>query len=534
MVTKNDTVKNRKQKKNTLTIFMSYASEDAILAKGVQAELQKAFPFGVEVIVDTRAIKPGDDFKATIDRNLDRADILLILFTSQSKTSHSYTGYEVGFFNRSKADNRFITKGVERTIVPFCIGCGLPGTANYLNGLEINSSDVFKLFEDPTSFRRAGVKKLGEDNPVSRLLFRIAEIAKAVIGQGAEESAIRSNVQDSSERLYTVIFNYLQTRIYSESFPERKIIIRAGVLPNSLDEETVLSTASIELVGGSFELFGIILESNTKELTWSEFLSKIKPQELAPTWNEGIRLMVYSALRGDYDDNYHVVSTLKRDKAFRMFVSRVVTYYNGQIEVHVYIVEMKARDYGDQITTRLLKAISVGLKFRFLVLEDESPFTAEKLSYPTVNLKPKVNELIQQMNVIIRESRDLEDPEILKRIFGDQGPTKVGDNLRVWNAAIAKLFTASSELLGATESGYPIKKDAFLKALRSFADKTQYMNQEFTAKALTALEEEIAKSVSKYASIRAQVDQPAQAQRTRSANAKIASVATAPSPKESV
>jgi hypothetical protein len=140
-------------KTKTVTIFISYAREDAALAIALQDELLRVFPFGVDVIVDTRSIKPGEDFRLVLDKKLDSSDILLILFTDQPKASHSYTGYEVGYFSRSRAQNRFITKDIERPIIPFCIGRQFPDTAEYMEGVEIDPGDVFKLVEDPTSFR---------------------------------------------------------------------------------------------------------------------------------------------------------------------------------------------------------------------------------------------------------------------------------------------------------------------------------------------------------------------------------------------
>jgi hypothetical protein len=101
-------------------------------------ELLRVFPFGVDVIVDTRSIKPGDDFRLVLDKKLDSSDILLILFTDQPKASHSYTGYEVGYFSRFRAQNRFITKNIERAIIPFCIGRQFPDTAeSWLKTLRV-------------------------------------------------------------------------------------------------------------------------------------------------------------------------------------------------------------------------------------------------------------------------------------------------------------------------------------------------------------------------------------------------------------
>jgi TIR domain len=479
-------------KKRTVTIFISYAREDAALATALQDELLRVFPFGVDVIVDTRSIKPGDDFRIVLDKKLDSSDILLILFTDQPKASHSYTGYEVGYFSRSRAQNRFITKEIERPIIPFCIGRQFPDTAEYMEGVEIDPDDVFKLSENPASFRASRAIPLGDDNVVLKLLIRIGEIVTSVTGLGADQAALRSNIRDSAQRLYQSIFTYLQSRIYSEGFPERKIILRPGQFLPGTNEDGILSNATIELVGRSFELFGV-LDTATRIFTWPEFVSHIHPGELVSVWNEGIRHLAVAALKGDYSDNYHVVSSPKRDKAFRMFVSRVVKYYSGQTEIHIYIVEMITKSYGDEETTRLLQAISVGLKFRFLVLEKESPFTCENLSYPTVKMRPTITEFLSQMELILKEARDarLDDPLLLQRIFGSDGPTVVQKNMDTWKDASTQLYTAAHTLLQANDEDAPTERAAFLKHLSYFVECTKAMNHEFTTKALEALAEEI-------------------------------------------
>jgi TIR domain len=479
-------------KTKTVTIFISYAREDAVLATALQDELLRVFPFGVDVIVDTRSIKPGEDFRMVLDKKLDNSDILLILFTDQPKASHSYTGYEVGYFSRSRAQNRFITKDIERPIIPFCIGRQFPDTAEYMQGVEIDPGDVFKLVEDPTSFRGTRALPLSDDNVVLKLLARIGEIVTKVTGLGAYQAALRTNIRDSAQRLYQSIFSYLQTRIYSEGFPERKIILRPGQILAGTNDDEILSNATIELVGRSFELFGV-LDTATRVFTWSEFLSHIHPSELVSAWNEGIRHLAIAALKGDYGDNYHVVSSPKRDKAFRMFVSRVVKYYSGQTEIHIYIIEMITKSYGDEETTRLLQAISVGLKFRFLVLEKQSPFTCENLSYPTVKMRPMITEFLSQMDLILKESLNarLDDPLLLKRIFGSDGPVLVQKNMDTWKDASSQLYTAAHTLLQASEPDTPQEKTAFLNHLSHFVQCTKAMNQEFTTRALQALAEEI-------------------------------------------
>jgi hypothetical protein len=67
--------------------------------------------------------------------------------------SHSYTGYEVGFFSRSKAHRPYIVGDVERLIIPFCVGSEFPDTADYMQGIDVDASDIFNLVEEPGAFR---------------------------------------------------------------------------------------------------------------------------------------------------------------------------------------------------------------------------------------------------------------------------------------------------------------------------------------------------------------------------------------------
>ncbi|RAI41646.1 toll/interleukin-1 receptor domain-containing protein [Rhodoplanes roseus] len=470
-------------------IFISYASEDQDLAKDVNQELRKLFPRGIRIFFDRASLDAGSEFKDAIDAALDTSDILLILFSDQTKPSYSFTGYEAGFFSASKTKRPSLIPGVERVIIPFCIGSKAPAVTFNLQHINIDPDQVISLVEDPASFMRNEPKPLDDDNPVLRLLTRIAEIVGQAWDLG-DRDAIRDNIRYAADRLYLRLFKYLQNRKCQEDIPERKVIIRTG--PPAASRAELLANATVELEGGSFSLFGIS-EIPTRSFGWSQFLGMIVPRELASAWAEGLKLMVTAALERDFEDNYHVVASLRGDKAFRLFVSRVVTFYNGSTEIHVYVVEMKSKDYGDEITTRLLKGISVGLRFRFLVLEEQSPFTVAKLSYPVVKMKPAVTELLSQIRVVLRESREarLDEPDILARIFGGDGPAIVKRNLDTWNGTLAALEKAAHALLAASDADADPVKATFIAALRDFAEKTDAMNREFTARALQALADEI-------------------------------------------
>jgi hypothetical protein len=65
-----------------------------------------------------------------------------------------------------------------------------------------------------------------------------------------------------------------------------------------------------------------------------------------------------------FAENRRLLAPSDQRRFFRLFVSKSVVYHSGIMELHIYVVEVKSRDYGDPTTTMLLKAISVGLMYR--------------------------------------------------------------------------------------------------------------------------------------------------------------------------
>ena len=225
------------------------------------------------------------------------------------------------------------------------------------------------------------------------------------------------------------------------------------------------------------------------------------PAELRANCIAGIQQLATTVLKGG-GDNYHVVTTVPRDKSFRMFVSKVVTYVSQKTEIHIYVVQMRTRDYGDPQSTRLLKAISVGLRFRSLVLEDQSPFRPEKLGYPVVtaaDLKAKVSEMLGQMDLILREAveADLSDPAFLILIWGKKQEKKVQDMIDVWEKTRRQLYAAADEVLSASDDdNFRRKKENFVKALQAFGGEIETMNCEFTSRILTLLRNYVEQKIS--------------------------------------
>jgi len=92
--------------------------------------------------------------------------------------SHSYTGYEIGYFNRSIQQNPKGPAGFERIYIPFCIGADIPDTMHDIQGVSIGADDVYKVLKTKVD---SGVEQLlDEDHPVVKLLTRISDLVMAV------------------------------------------------------------------------------------------------------------------------------------------------------------------------------------------------------------------------------------------------------------------------------------------------------------------------------------------------------------------
>ena len=122
-----------------INIFLSYAREDRELVASIESLLKDTFEFAPLNVHRDVEIKEGQNWAKQIDTALQEADILLVIFTDRMKMSHSYTGYEIGYFNRSIQQNPKGPAGFERIYIPFCIGADIPDTMHDIQGVSIGA-----------------------------------------------------------------------------------------------------------------------------------------------------------------------------------------------------------------------------------------------------------------------------------------------------------------------------------------------------------------------------------------------------------
>jgi hypothetical protein len=487
-----------KHSPSCINIFISYAREDKELVASIDNLLRDTFEFAPLNIYRDIEIKEGQNWAKQIDVALQEADILLVIFTDRMKMSHSYTGYEIGYFNRSIQQRRKGSAGFDRIYIPFCIGADVPDTMHDIQGVSIGGDEVYKVLK--TKIESGSEPVVGEDHPVFKLLARLSDLVMQTLGTGNGRASKSTRVTKQASALYRIIHEYLQGRVSSETYPERKLIIRTSTRPDFGRDGVDLTKSSVELIGDFADIFNVTIgQTIGREFAWSELCERI-PSELRANCVAGIQQLATTVLKGG-GDNYHVVTTVPRDKSFRLFVSKVVTYVSQKTEIHIYVVQMRTKEYGDPESTRLLKSISVGLRFRSLVLEEESPFRPEKLGHPVVtaaDLKAKVSEMLGQMDLILREcvEADLSDPALLILIWGKGQEKKVQDMLDLWEMTRKRLYTTADEVLSSgDDESFRRKRENFIKALQAFGEDIETMNREFTSRVLTLLRDYVERKI---------------------------------------
>jgi len=479
-----------------LHVFISYSSEDRDLATAIAEELRRAFnPTVLKLTIDVE-FSLGSNWRDRLKADLDDTDVLLVVATGKQKVSHSFTGFEVGYFDASISHSpkmeHFPTQ--DRIMIPIAVFTKTPETMSDIQALQINAPfdpmvvdpAALKNPASPTGAAHVAMRK----TPIFKLFKRIQGIINQSVQLTDDElEAVNTQLLDASGRLFNIIHLELQKRVYQENFPERKIVVRTSLAAASPGRGDPLSDATVEFFG-RFDSFGFQTPQGGP-VSWPQFAENIGEEDVARCWTSTIQMLVSAAMRGDFRDNRQVVTSQEKDRAFRMFVARSVIYYSGVREFHIYIVEIRYKDYGDPTTTMLLKAISIGLQYRFMFLEGKtSEFSPNSFNATLHDLRGRIAEMIQQLDYLLWYSQNagLNEPESILQILGDLPTGEIERKSEIWETEKSKLYAAARKMLATADDRELLQnKAAFVTVLQAFCDSTRVLNQNFTAKVLLAL-----------------------------------------------
>lgn len=395
-----------------LRLFISYASEDTVIAVAVAKGLREALGdvFG-EVNMDKWFLQAGDVFKKELEAKLEKTDELVIVYTGTEKPSHSYPGWEVGYFEGVKRNYP------DRKIVPLFLQ-KLPATAEDVQGVSLNiPRDQLQLAVEEFSTQN----QVDEDDPMCRWIRDLQEKVQRIREEGHYPKAPLREEQDPVicvKKIRLAVFLHLKTTIETVLKPQKQITIKTtGVaLGDGTDD---LPTDAVLIPQGEGSPMRDIFGLSDAEMTWQKFLEQVSGDH-KESWRQAITSVVTSSLTDSINvDNRQIILSHDELKTYRVILTTATRFYDDRREFNLYFVETyRQHEYGDEETTMLLKGLELVCRYRFMFLEDLSEFSSDNiLATPIDRFPSTAAKLLRELNLTRKDTRNagLDLPAVWKR-----------------------------------------------------------------------------------------------------------------------
>lgn len=471
-----------------LVIFLSYATEDQQLANTIAQKLTSAFGARTVDLRYMSQFELGTNFRTTIDQALDVADILIVIATGREKLSHTFTGYEVGYFRHSQQTRLYIdeNKKAQRIIIPVAIFADTPATISEIEGIGIGQTDRF-------FFELADGKLTGQkDDPFLKLLDRIDGILEKTdpdSRSSEQREQDRNRYKEESRKFYAELSGLMSTLPLAQATPKTKIIVRLPpyYVPSDAGIDDRISFSQTGPTTGIFSR-----TPPTGFQKWKDFSTFIGTEEVALTWGDALTNLISATVTGDFSQGDEIVFSHDRQKAFRLFVSKSILYFDKSQTLDVYVIPtLKLGDVGDPKTTYLSKGLAAGLRYRALFLESTSPFAPVMFKLgESSEFRAMVSKLLRELRLVLVRSDEAKHSQRdnLVWLFGaeDEAVSEVLGMMELWNEQKERLYEAAENAL-ASSAPDKEQRESFVKVLREFCEKTKPINTVWLKKVMRAL-----------------------------------------------
>jgi TIR domain len=426
-----------------LRFFISYASEDILIATAVAKALREALG-GVfaEVNIDRWFLEAGEEFQKQIEEKLERTDIFISLYTGRVK---EWTGWEIGYFERVMRGSQ-----KKRSILAMYLN-DLPKALARYQGINLNIlEEHLSLSAEEFAAINNGVSE--EDAAVRFLLSLQERVDENRVASGFSKATPGENEDPVKcvQMMKLAIFNHLRTKVQVTIKPQKQIQIRTTDTALKAAHANLPMDAELVPVGnGTMSIFGL---GGDKPRMWKEFLADIAASEQANSWRIAINSVVNSSSGNRIDvDNSQIVISSDGKNTYRVILTSSVRYYDDKREFTLYLVEALARpDNGDELTTQTLKAIEFACRFRFLFFEKASPFSPQSVDLTDLHFSAR--KLIRELDWLRKDSSDskLDQPSVWLGLVKD--PDKFNALVRLYQPKEQQLRTIAARILETDES----------------------------------------------------------------------------------
>jgi hypothetical protein len=458
----------------TLNYFISYATEDREIANFISNLLKKSLgvkkanePF-IKIFKDYDSLRIGYDegYKKEIQERLRNTDRLIIIYTGQQKSSHGYTGWEVGYYDNEVEHHK--TRKTESKKVVFHTTDKPPKVLEEIQALNIGISKE-QLKESPENFKNRIQENLYE-NPIRSFLQdeRIVlqeDIFNKLTTTDINECTFDTILDEIITNLYVEIHEHLRKKTFVVYPAQKQFIIKAKKQDIEKNNNTLPDNAIIVVpegdISSALTIFGNINCISGDGIRWGSFKRDIMPSINAAFWMAAINNTIASVISSSNSivDDQRVVSA-DGENIYRIILSRYITYFDDTYEFHIYFVKLyRSLQYGDDKTTKLLAAIQILSRFRFLFLEEASEFNPRVISANLLNITDiqfadiKNNryqifeELIRELDLFIMLSKDAKLEKLTDWISIVDNASLLVEMLEKWRILESSLRSSINTLL---------------------------------------------------------------------------------------
>jgi TIR domain len=488
-------------------VFISYASEDHDVAKAFYQSLQvlgETVFDRIKIFFDSKSIDGGDEIRVDIREGLKKSDFLVVLYTGLFKRSHSYTGYEVGFFDGLIVDE--VTKSGKTTRKIIYLYCGEPpAIGNGALGISIGV-DIADLAGSRAAYVQKSIQSPENPDALARVLLEIADRAESRLPppllDDRNEWDLRRNrrrkavAEEIIPGLKGKLFDSMSTRVTRHSVEQRLIEFE---LPKPASDQVYTSIpddANLTPHSGAFEIFGI---SQLNDIaSWSEFRNEIRSRDALGGSSVllAIEQAVISAISPSVRLDNDQIFKSANDQIFRVLVTRQMDYYNGRKVVHVYFIQkLQDSELGNNDTSTILGFINVAAKYRFIFIERDSQLSVESFIFEPdpAKIQNKVRLLTRELLLIEEESCYLKLDQVaaISIYFGgDPAHLATAKSLQEkWFEARGKLMASAEKILATQPASVEFKATnaEWLTTLKSFRQTSDEINSMVAVQALDNL-----------------------------------------------
>jgi TIR domain len=486
-------------------VFLSYAHEDNDILQAVHRAfevIRQQTHQQLEIFYDKKSIDEGDIFDNTIRDALRNSDYLIILYTGAYKKSHSYTGFEVGYFVSLMDDEMQTSGNTSRRIVSMFVD-DPPATTKGVQGIDLAiSTDELSSNRDIYMER---VRTNVDNDPLTRFFNSVADKVEEGFPKDIADDGTLSKerlerfqaVQKIVPMLRGEMYDCLSSREARRSIEQRLIIFELPKGSAKEADETVPDNATLTQRGKAFEVFGIDLENDT--IFWRDFKEGMLSRSgtSAATILAIERAFITAVSPKTTTDNEQIIRGFEDNRIYRLIVTQHFDYYDGRKVLYMYLIEaLGIAIFGDNKTSIILGLINIAAKYRSIFIEPESELSVTSFKIekkPPKEMQEKVRKLVRELFLIEDESRVLKLDTTASIITYSRG-LNLDDILELqkqWFDGRQRLLDVADTILHENPESdeFAERSREWLLALEEFSSVSHKVNSTITLQALENLKE---------------------------------------------